>query len=278
MIRDKIIIVEDDPGISKYLQAALRSHGYDILLAPDGKTALEMIASHCPDVLLLDLGLPDMDGSEIIRSVRTWSRMPIIIISARSAEIDKAAALDMGADDYLTKPFGTVELLARIRTALRHTRTDGTSDGLAMTGEYRVGDLCIDYNKHRVFLAGEDTHLTPNEYKIVALLGRHAGQVLTYKSMMKELWGPGVGGDNKLLRVHMANIRRKIEPTRSSRSTFSPRSASATAWPTATESLSRTKSSRSTAPGAFLQFAAAQSAVIVTVREMGFAMSLPPKI
>ena len=111
-----------------------------------------------------------------------------------------------------TKPFGTVELLARIRTALRHTRTDGTSDALAMTGEYRVGDLCVDYNKHRVFLAGKDTHLTPNEYKIVALLGRHAGQVLTYKSMMKELWGPGVGGDNKLLRVHMANIRRKIEP------------------------------------------------------------------
>ena len=211
MIRDKIIIVEDDPGISKYLQAALRSHEYDTLLAPDGKTALEMIASHCPDLLLLDLGLPDMDGSEIIRSVRAWSRMPIIIISARSAEIDKASALDMGADDYLTKPFGTVELLARIRTALRHTRTDGTSDGLAMTGEYHVGDLCIDYNKHRVFLAGEDTHLTPNEYKIVALLGRHAGQVLTYKSMMKELWGPGVGGDNKLLRVHMANIRRKIE-------------------------------------------------------------------
>lgn len=99
-----------------------------------------------------------------------------------------------------------------LQAALRHTRTDGTSDGLAMTGEYRVGDLCIDYNKHRVFLAGEDTHLTPNEYKIVALLGRHAGQVLTYKSMMKELWGPGVGGDNKLLRVHMANIRRKIEP------------------------------------------------------------------
>ena len=107
---------------------------------------------------------------------------------------------------------GTVELLARIRTALRHTRTDGTSDALAMTGEYRVGDLCVDYNKHRVYLAGKDTRLTPNEYKIVALLGRHAGQVLTYKSMMKELWGPGVGGDNKLLRVHMANIRRKIEP------------------------------------------------------------------
>ena len=210
MIRNKIIIVEDDPGISKYLQAALRGRDYEPMLATDGKTALEMIASHCPDLLLLDLGLPDMDGSEIIRSVRSWSRMPIIVISARSAELDKAAALDMGADDYLTKPFGTVELLARIRTALRHTRTDGTSDALAMTGEYRVGDLCVDYNKHRVFLAGKDTHLTPNEYKIVALLGRHAGQVLTYKSMMKELWGPGVGGDNKLLRVHMANIRRKL--------------------------------------------------------------------
>ena len=192
MIRNKIIIVEDDPGISKYLQAALRGHDYEPMLATDGKTALEMIASHCPDLLLLDLGLPDMDGSEIIRSVRSWSRMPIIVISARSAELDKAAALDMGADDYLTKPFGTV--------------------ALAMTGEYRVGDLCVDYNKHRVYLAGEDTHLTPNEYKIVALLGRHAGQVLTYKSIMKELWGPGVGGDNKLLRVHMANIRGKIEP------------------------------------------------------------------
>ena len=119
MIRNKIIIVEDDPGISKYLQAALRGHDYEPMLATDGKTALEMIASHCPDLVLLDLGLPDMDGSEIIRSVRSWSRMPIIVISARSAELDKAAALDMGADDYLTKPFGTVELLARIRTALR---------------------------------------------------------------------------------------------------------------------------------------------------------------
>lgn len=134
MIRNKIIIVEDDPGINKYLQAALRGRDYEPMLATDGKTALEMIASHCPDLLLLDLGLPDMDGSEIIRSVRSWSRMPIIVISARNAELDKAAALDMGADDYLTKPFGTVELLARIRTALRHTRTDGTSDALAMTG------------------------------------------------------------------------------------------------------------------------------------------------
>ena len=209
---DKIMIVEDDAGIRHYLQSTLSNAGYDTVAVGDGRSALALAASHCPDCVLLDLGLPDMDGIGIIQSIRKWSSVPIIVISARMTEDDKAGALDLGADDYLTKPFGTVELLARIRTALRHTRTDGTSDALAMTGEYRVGELCVDYNKHRVFLAGKDTHLTPNEYKIVALLGRHAGQVLTYKSMMKELWGPGVGGDNKLLRVHMANIRRKIEP------------------------------------------------------------------
>ena len=209
---DKIMIVEDDAGIRHYLQSTLSNAGYDTVAVGDGRSALALAASHCPDCVLLDLGLPDMDGIGIIQSIRKWSSVPIIVISARMTEDDKAGALDLGADDYLTKPFGTVELLARIRTALRHTRTDGTSDALAMTGEYRVGELCVDYNKHRVFLAGKDTHLTPNEYKIVDLLGRHAGQVLTYKSMMKELWGPGVGGDNKLLRVHMANIRRKIEP------------------------------------------------------------------
>ena len=211
MIRNKIIIVEDDPGISKYLQAALRSHEYDTLLAPDGKTALEMIASHCPDLLLLDLGLPDMDGSEIIRSVRAWSRMPIIIISARSAEIDKASALDMGADDYLTKPFGTEELLARIRAAVRHTRTPEGAAAVANSGVFTAGELTIDYDKHRVYIAGRDANLTQNEYKLVALLGLHAGKVLTYDYLIKELWGPSARSDNQILRVNMANIRRKIE-------------------------------------------------------------------
>ena len=210
-IKDKILIVEDEQSISNFISMVLNANGYDTIIVGSGEEALTMIASHCPDLIVLDLGLPDMDGSEIIRSVRSWSRMPIIIISARSAEIDKASALDMGADDYLTKPFGTVELLARIRTALRHTRTDGTSDGLAMTGEYHVGDLCIDYNKHRVFLAGEDTHLTPNEYKIVALLGKYAGKVLTYDYLIKQIWGPKAKADNQILRVNMANIRRKIE-------------------------------------------------------------------
>ena len=213
MIRDKIIIVEDDPGISKYLQAALRSHEYDTLLAPDGKTALEMIASHCPDLLLLDLGLPDMDGSEIIRSVRAWSRMPIIIISARSAEIDKASALDMGADDYLTKPFGTVELLARIRTAIRHTRTPLDNNEIAQSGKFTVKDLTIDYDKHHVLIGDQDVHLTLNEFKIVALLGKYAGKVLTYDYLIKQIWGPKAKADNQILRVNMANIRRKIEDT-----------------------------------------------------------------
>ena len=208
---DKIMIVEDDAGIRHYLQSTLSNAGYDTVAVGDGRSALALAASHCPDCVLLDLGLPDMDGIGIIQSIRKWSSVPIIVISARMTEDDKAGALDLGADDYLTKPFGTVELLARIRTALRHTRTDGTSDGLAMTGEYRVGDLCIDYNKHRVFLAGEDTHLTPNEYKIVALLGKYAGKVLTYDYLIKQIWGPKAKADNQILRVNMANIRRKIE-------------------------------------------------------------------
>ena len=211
-IREKILVIEDEKSIARFISTILTANGYEAMRAASGAEAMSMISSHCPDLVILDLGLPDMDGLDILRQLRSWSTLPVVVVSARSHEQDKVSALDLGADDYLTKPFGTVELLARIRTALRHTRTDGTSDALAMTGEYRVGDLCVDYNKHRVYLAGEDTHLTPNEYKIVALLGRHAGQVLTYKSMMKELWGPGVGGDNKLLRVHMANIRRKIEP------------------------------------------------------------------
>lgn len=212
MIRDKIIIVEDDPSICQFLTTTLTANAYDVVLADTGKGALDIIASHCPDVILLDLGLPDIDGNDIIRQLRVWTRTPIIVLSARNTEQDKATALDLGADDYLSKPFGTVELLARIRAALRHTRTTLENDELALTGRYQVGELVIDYKKHKVYLRDEDTHLTPNEYKIVALLGQHAGQVLTYKYMMKALWGPSVGSDNKLLRVHMANIRRKIEP------------------------------------------------------------------
>ena len=206
-----ILAVDDDPDLCTLLKTALERDGHAAEIRTSGVTVTESLCRWA-DCILLDVMMPGEDGFATCRRIRAITQAPILFLTARTDEQSVLTGLGIGADDYLTKPFGTVELLARIRTALRHTRTDGTSDGLAMTGEYRVGDLCIDYNKHRVFLAGEDTHLTPNEYKIVALLGRHAGQVLTYKSMMKELWGPGVGGDNKLLRVHMANIRRKIEP------------------------------------------------------------------
>jgi len=211
-IRSKILIIEDDPGICTFLRATLAAEGYDALVVSSGVSALEMAASHCPDCVLLDLGLPDMDGNGIISGIRQWSAMPIIVISARSMEQDKVQALDLGADDYITKPFGTDELLARIRTALRHKRTATDNDDIALRGCYSVGDMVIDYRKHRVCVGGENVHLTPNEFKIVALLGLHAGQVLTYKAILKELWGPLASTDNKILRVHMASIRRKIEP------------------------------------------------------------------
>ncbi len=211
-LHSKILIIEDDPGICNFLQTTVSASGYDVIVTGRGETALQIISSHCPDCILLDLGLPDMDGGEIIRSVRSWTQTPIIVISARSMEEDKASALDDGADDYVTKPFGTVELLARIRTAIRHTRTTAECSEIGMTGSYRVGSLEIDYKKMRVCLDGQDVHLTPNEFKIVALLGKHAGRVMTYKAILRELWGPSVSMDNKILRVHMASIRRKIEP------------------------------------------------------------------
>ena len=170
-----------------------------------------MIASHCPDLVILDLGLPDMDGMEILRTIRSWSRLPVMVVSARTHERDKVEALDAGADDYITKPFGSAELLARIRTAIRHTRTRLENDRLAQTGVFKAGKLAIDYDKHRVFLDGKDVHLSQNEYKLVSLLGMYAGKVLTYDFLIRELWGPGAKADNQILRVNMANIRRKIE-------------------------------------------------------------------
>ena len=208
---NKILIVEDDAGIAAFLKTAIHAAGYDVLLADTGAGALSIISSHCPDCILLDLGLPDMDGSTIIESVRQWTQTPIVVISARDAELDKAAALDQGADDYRVKPFGTVELLARIRSALRHTRTTAECDQVGLTGTYSVGDMVIDYKKLRVYIQGADAQLTPNEFKIVALLGKHPGRVLTYRTMLRELWGPAATMDNKILRVHVASIRRKIE-------------------------------------------------------------------
>ncbi len=208
----RVLTVEDDSGIRMFLKTTLSANNFEPLVAATGREALEMIASHCPDCVLLDLGLPDMDGTDLIRNVRAWSKVPIIVISARGAEEDKARALDLGADDYLVKPFGAIELTARIRTAIRHTVTVLDNDGIALNGVCRIGDLTIDYRKHRVFQGGRDTALTPNEFRIVALLGKHSGQVVTYRAILRELWGPYAPRDNKILRVHVANIRRKIEP------------------------------------------------------------------
>ena len=200
-IRDKILIVEDERSITNFLRTILTSNDYDVIIARSGAEAYSMITSHCPDLIVLDLGLPDIDGLQIIKSVREWTLLPIVVVSARAHERDKVEALDLGADDYITKPFGAGELLARIRTAIRHTRTGLANETIATTGKFKSGDLEIDYDKHQVLVEG----------KIVALLGKCAGKVLTYDYIIKELWGPGTRGNNQSLRVHMANIRRKIE-------------------------------------------------------------------
>ena len=210
-IKRRILIVDSEDSIVDFLRSILTVNGYEVITASDGIGAYSMITTHCPDVVLLEIDLPDMDGISIIKSVRQWTNLPIIVLSARTHEREKVTALDCGADDYITKPFGVSELLARIRTAIRHTRTGLANETIATTGKFKSGDLEIDYDKHQVLVNGQNVGLTQNEYKIVALLGKCAGKVLTYDYIIKELWGPGTRGNNQSLRVHMANIRRKIE-------------------------------------------------------------------
>lgn len=209
-IKDTVLIIEDERSILRFMTSLLNRNGYKVLTAVTGEEALVQIDSHCPDLVILDLGLPDMDGIQILRQLRSWSNMPVIVVSARTMEKDKVQALDLEADDYITKPFGTEEFLARIRLALRHARK-GSSEEVLTRGTYSVRELVIDYNKHQVYLRGEKIGLTQAEYRIVALLGQYPGRVLTYDFIMKELWGPRAGRDNRILRVNMANIRRKIE-------------------------------------------------------------------
>ena len=209
--KPRILLVEDDPTVQNLVSTALDLHGYVVSKVCNGQAAIMDAVSHGPSLIMLDLGLPDIDGIEVITKIRSWSAVPIIVISARTEDSDKIAALDAGADDYLTKPFGTEELLARIRAAIRHTRTPDGAAAVANSGVFTAGELTIDYDKHRVYIAGRDANLTQNEYKLVALLGLHAGKVLTYDYLIKELWGPSARSDNQILRVNMANIRRKIE-------------------------------------------------------------------
>jgi two-component system KDP operon response regulator KdpE len=210
--KQSILVVEDEGGISNFITAILTSNDYQVVKAETGKAALTLAASYSPEVVLLDLGLPDMDGLEVLRKLREWSSVPVIVVSARGHEREKVEALDLGADDYVTKPFGTSELLARIRTALRHhLKGNGENAEPGMgTGRFMVGDLVIDYGKRMVWLAEQEVHFTPIEYKILVLLSRHAGKVLTHAFISREVWGPYTN-ENQALRVNMANIRRKLE-------------------------------------------------------------------
>lgn len=210
-VKPKILIIEDEPNIASFMSTILTANDFTVLRAGSGADGLMLASSHCPDVILLDLGLPDMDGKQIIRAIRQWTQMPIIVVSARSQEHDKVEALDLGADDYVTKPFGTSELLARVRTAMRHARSSGVDEAVAQTGRFTAGPLTVDFDKRRVYLDGADARLTQNEFRIVALLAKHAGRVLTYDMLLKAVWGPNGSSDNQILRVNMANIRRKIE-------------------------------------------------------------------
>ncbi len=205
----KIMIIEDEDAISNFIATTLKANTYSPLVAKTASEALSMIPSHCPDLVLLDLGLPDMDGIEILKKIREWSSTPVIVVSARGEESDKVEALDLGADDYIAKPFGTSELLARIRTALRHSMKN--SSNTPATDVFKTKGLVIDFDKRLISVEGKDVHLTQIEFKIVSLLAKSAGRVLTYDFIITELWGPYAVKDNQILRVNMANIRRKLE-------------------------------------------------------------------
>lgn len=205
-----ILIIEDEKNISNFIAKVLTTHEYKAVRAFTGEEGLSLISSICPDIILLDLGLPDIDGIKVIQSVRSWSSIPIIIISARMNERDKVQALDAGADDYLTKPFGTSELLARIRTSIRHSNQLNVDSSLTIR-PYITDDLCIDFSNHIITIDNEIIHLTPVEYKILTCLAKNSGKVMTHTAIMQDVWGPYIDEDTKILRVNMANIRRKIE-------------------------------------------------------------------
>lgn len=207
--KHKILIIEDEANIRSFVQAVLETGGYQVLTAATCRQGNLMFSSHMPDLVILDLGLPDGDGLDFIRSVRMASQTPILVLSARTMEEDKVAALDMGANDYVTKPFGTAELMARVRAALRIRILTGETDGIA-DGIFRVDDLELDYGKRILTVAGNEVRLTQTEFNILSLLSQHRGKVMTYAAIIRSIWGCMDEGSIKKLQVNMANIRKKL--------------------------------------------------------------------
>lgn len=210
-----VLVVEDDSAVRNLIATTLETHGYKFHTAPTGEAAILEAVSHNPDAVLLDLGLPDIDGIDIIRKIRSWSQMPIIVISARSEDTDKIDALDAGADDYLTKPFSVEELLARLRVTFRRLNYSSSASGNE-NSLYTNGDLKIDYAAGCVFMGEEELHLTPIEYKLLRLLAQNTGKVLTHTFITHEIWGSAWDNDVASLRVFMATLRKKIEKNASS--------------------------------------------------------------
>jgi two-component system KDP operon response regulator KdpE len=204
-----ILVVEDEPQMRRFLRTSLRAHGYQVVEAATAREGLAQAAGRTPDVVLLDLGLPDAEGLDVARTLRARGRTPIVVLSARGREQDKVAALDLGADDYLTKPFGLGELLARLRVALRHAGAPGSSPEAT---SFEVGPLRVDFAERRVFRAGEEVHLTPTEYRLLAALVRQAGRVLTHRQLLETVWGANYADQTHYLRVYMAQLRHKLEP------------------------------------------------------------------
>jgi two-component system, OmpR family, KDP operon response regulator KdpE len=204
---ERILVVDDEPQIGRMLKISLGARGYEVAVESDGLAALSKAASWRPDLILLDLGLPQLDGLEVCRQLRSWSEVPIIVLTVRDAESDKVAALDLGADDYLTKPFGTNELLARIRVALRHAvRLSATDEPV-----HQFGDLTLDLARRLVSVRGQEVHLTPKEYELLRVFALHAGKVLTHRMLLREVWGSAYEQDVPTLRVFVTQLRRKIE-------------------------------------------------------------------
>jgi two-component system, OmpR family, KDP operon response regulator KdpE len=206
-MKTRVLVVDDEAPIQRFLRAALLASGYDVLSAETGAEALRLIATASPDVIVLDLGLPDMDGKEVLAQARQFSKSPVIVLSARDQETEKIAVLDMGADDYVEKPFAIGEFLARLRTALRHASPDRAS-----TPRYEADGLVVDLERRRVIKDGQALRLTPKEFDLLAVLVRHAGRVVTHRQILASVWGPAHADDTQYLRVFVGQLRAKIEP------------------------------------------------------------------